>query len=52
MIISHEFDFLNTVSDRIFTMERGRILTDEEIYVHGHEHFHKHGRYPHGHDNA
>jgi len=49
LIISHEFDFLNTVADKIFSMEEGRILTDEEIHVHHHEHVHKHGRNPHIH---
>ena len=49
LIISHEFDFLSGVTDRIFSMEGGRILTDEEIHVHRHEHVHKHGRHPHTH---
>ncbi len=49
LIISHEFDFLNDVTDRVFSMEEGRILTDEEIHVHHHEHVHKHGRHPHKH---
>ncbi len=49
LIISHEFDFLNSVTDKIFSMEEGRILTDEEIHVHHHEHVHKHGRHPHIH---
>ena len=49
LIISHEFDFLNGVTDRIFSMEEGKILTDEEIHVHRHEHVHKHGRHPHVH---
>lgn len=49
LIISHEFDFLNKVTDRIYSMEQGKILTDEEIHVHHHEHVHKHGRHPHVH---
>ena len=49
MIISHEFDFLNAVTDRIFSMEAGKILTDEEIHVHRHEHVHKQGHQPHEH---
>ncbi len=49
LIISHEFDFLNNVTNRIFSMEKGKILTDEEIHVHRHEHVHKHGRHPHVH---
>jgi cobalt/nickel transport system ATP-binding protein len=48
-IISHEFDFIDTVTDRIFSMEKGRILSDEQIHVHAHEHVHKHGQHPHHH---
>lgn len=49
LIISHEFDFPNGVTDRIYSMEGGKILTDDEIHVHRHEHVHKHGRHPHVH---
>ncbi len=49
LIISHEFDFLNAVADRIFSMEEGQVLTDDEIHVHHHEHVHRHGRHPHVH---
>jgi len=48
-VISHEFDFLNSVTDRIFSMEKGKILTDDEIHIHRHEHVHKHGKHPHVH---
>ncbi len=48
-IISHEFDFLNAVTDRLFSMENGKILTDEEIHVHHHEHVHRSGKHPHVH---
>ena len=49
LVISHEFDFVEMVADRVFSMEQGRILTDEEIHVHRHEHFHRHGNRPHSH---
>lgn len=48
-VISHEFDFLNAVSDRIFSMENGQILTDDQIHIHRHEHVHRHGKHPHTH---
>lgn len=48
-VISHEFDFLNDVTDRIYSMEKGRILTDSEVHIHRHEHVHKHGKHPHVH---
>lgn len=49
VVISHEYDFLQATSDRIYTMEAGRILLDEEIQVHRHEHAHRLGRRPHEH---
>jgi cobalt/nickel transport system ATP-binding protein len=48
-VISHEFDFLTAVTDRVYTMDNGKILTDDEIHVHHHEHIHKHGKHPHVH---
>ena len=49
MLISHEFDFISETTDRIFTMEHGKLLQDEEVYVHTHKHSHKVGRQPHEH---
>jgi cobalt/nickel transport system ATP-binding protein len=48
-VISHEFDFVNAVTGKIYSMENGRILTDDEIHIHRHEHVHKHGKHPHVH---
>ena len=49
-VISHEYDFVSAVTEKIYSMEKGRILTDDEIHVHKHEHIHKHGGHPHVHD--
>lgn len=49
LVISHEFDFVTAVTDRIYSMEKGIILRDDEIHIHRHEHVHKHGRHPHEH---
>ncbi|MFZ5569426.1 MAG: energy-coupling factor ABC transporter ATP-binding protein [Thermodesulfobacteriota bacterium] len=49
ILISHEFEFLAATTHKIFTMESGRILTDQEIQVHRHEHAHLHGKQPHRH---
>ena len=49
LVISHEFDFIQLVTDKIFSMESGKILTDDEIHVHRHEHVHRHGNQPHHH---
>ena len=48
-VISHEFDFAKAVTDKIYSMENGKILTDDEIHIHRHEHVHKHGKHPHIH---
>ncbi|CCK79641.1 CbiO2: cobalt import ABC-binding protein [Desulfobacula toluolica Tol2] len=48
-VISHEFDFVKAVTDKIYSMENGRILTDDKIHIHRHEHIHKHGKQPHIH---
>ena len=49
LVISHEFDFIKAVTDKIYSMENGKILTDDEIHIHRHEHVHKHGKHPHIH---
>jgi cobalt/nickel transport system ATP-binding protein len=49
LVISHEFDFLTAVTDHVYTMDNGKILTDDEIHIHNHEHIHKHGKHPHVH---
>ena len=48
-VISHEFDFAKAVTDKIYSMENGKILTDDKIHIHRHEHVHKHGKHPHIH---
>jgi cobalt/nickel transport system ATP-binding protein len=49
LVISHEFDFITAVTDKIYSMDKGHILTDAEISLHRHEHVHKHGSHPHVH---
>lgn len=48
-VISHDFDFIKAVTDNIYSMEMGKILTDEKTHIHRHEHVHKHGKHPHVH---
>ncbi len=48
-VISHEFDFVKSVTDRIYSMENGKILSDDDIHIHHHEHIHRHGNHPHIH---
>jgi len=49
IVISHEFDFLLATTQHLFTMADGKILLDEELHVHYHQHAHKVGRQPHRH---
>lgn len=47
--VSHEFDFLEAATNKIYTLEDGKIHMDKEVYLHHHEHAHIMGRQPHRH---
>lgn len=49
IVISHELEFIQSVTDHIYTMENGRINLDEELHIHQHHHVHRHGKQPHKH---
>jgi cobalt/nickel transport system ATP-binding protein len=49
ILISHNLDFLSQLTKRIYTMEAGRILTDQPMTAHQHTHVHSHGTVPHEH---
>jgi cobalt/nickel transport system ATP-binding protein len=49
MIISHDIDFSLYATNKICTINDGKITFDEESQVHVHQHMHPHGRYPHKH---
>lgn len=49
VVISHEYDFLVTVADRVCCMQDGRIIIDDGEVVHNHFHVHRLGGYPHQH---
>ena len=49
ILISHSADFLAATTQTIYTMEAGRILTDEAVHFHYHYHSHRHGVVPHNH---
>ncbi len=51
IVVSHEFDFLSEISDSIYTLDRGKILSDAEMYIHQHYHAHPYGGRPHKHKN-
>ena len=47
--ISHDWDFLQQVSDRFMTIEDGRLVTDAPSLAHAHRHAHPCGHVPHVH---
>ena len=49
ILISHNADFLEATTDTIYSMENGRILTDEQVHFHYHYHAHTRGTIPHKH---
>lgn len=49
MIVSHEFDFLSELADRLYTLHDGNILQDDGLHLHQHTHAHEYGRQPHKH---
>jgi cobalt/nickel transport system ATP-binding protein len=49
ILISHDIDFLNEITDSIYTLENGKILFDQDIHAHQHIHAHPHGAYIHEH---
>jgi cobalt/nickel transport system ATP-binding protein len=48
VVISHDFDFLEDLSDEIMAMKDGRVLTGAAV-PHRHVHVHDHGDLPHDH---
>jgi cobalt/nickel transport system ATP-binding protein len=49
ILISHNLDFLSQLTEQIYTLEGGRILTDQPMAAHQHVHVHSHGTVPHEH---
>jgi cobalt/nickel transport system ATP-binding protein len=49
ILISHEFVLLSEITDSIYTMDKGKIIFDEEVHLHEHVHTHPHGSYFHEH---
>ncbi len=49
LIVSHEFDFLSEVTDKIYTLQNGRIEIDATPRIHEHVHAHAYGEQPHRH---
>lgn len=49
ILISHDFDFLQDITDAIYVLKNGNILFDQQVHIHQHVHAHPHGAYTHEH---
>lgn len=49
VIVSHDFEFLDSVTDRINTIRDGQILKEDEFVMHSHAHSHPYGQQKHVH---
>lgn len=49
VLISHEFEFLDMTTTDLYTLENGKMILDNELAVHHHEHVHRAGKNPHRH---
>lgn len=49
LVISHEFDFISKVCTKIYSIKEAKIMTDEDLHIHRHEHVHTMGGLPHTH---
>lgn len=47
LTVSHDWDFLNLVSDRYYTIESGRLVREAAARLHWHAHAHPHPEQPH-----
>jgi len=52
ILISHDLDFLDETTQRIFFMQDGRMFTDGRVQLHRHVHAHPHGAIPHAHEKS
>jgi cobalt/nickel transport system ATP-binding protein len=52
IFISHNMDFLLQTTDKIYGMEYGRIIREEEAVAHLHAHSHRSGRFHHTHSHG
>ncbi|CAG35485.1 energy-coupling factor ABC transporter ATP-binding protein [Desulfotalea psychrophila] len=52
LIISHDLDFLDSVTEELYTVEEGRINLCPAGHIHEHRHIHQAGNQPHRHEKS
>lgn len=50
LIVSHDMDFLGSVTTRLCCLENGHLDCDPRLHAHTHTHIHVHGHQPHKHE--
>jgi cobalt/nickel transport system ATP-binding protein len=51
IIITHDMDFIQRTTDKVYGMVEGKIVADKGEYTHSHTHSHGHGAVPHVHSD-
>ncbi len=49
LLISHNLDLLQRLTDKILTLDHGKLMVNETAHLHAHFHLHTHGKTPHEH---
>jgi len=52
VFISHNMDFIAQTTDKVYGMINGRIVSEEEVFLHTHVHAHGFGKLSHSHSHA
>ncbi len=50
MVISHDIEFLKEMTTSVYTLRNGTLVSDDQVYVHQHDHAHVLGYVPHQHE--
>ena len=49
VVVSHEYDFIDEITEIIHSIRDGRVVYDSQAHVHRHVHAHPYGQQPHKH---
>ena len=49
LLISHNLDLLQRLTDKILTLDHGHLIVNKTAHLHAHYHLHTHGETPHEH---
>lgn len=49
ILISHDMAFLSEITNKVYAMEKGKLIAEDRVKLHQHVHAHVHGAHPHEH---